>query len=386
MRVLAFCVALIVSSAGIARAADPLEINLILPLTGVGAFVGAEQQQAAKAAQSAINATGGINGRPVSLVISDDQSNPQVAVQLIQGMRAKHVPLILGPSWAASCGAALALNDTDGPVTYCLSNAIRPQPGSYVFSGLFSTNDMLIASMRYFRSRGLKRVAYIVANDATGQDAERAIENALAQPENKDFVVVDREHFATTDLSVAAQMSKIKAANPQVLIAWAAGTPGGTLLHAAYDAGLDIPTLTSPANLNFQQLKETWAAYLPTHLVFPGSVAAVPSAASGRAWASMVSLFTKSLGPGVKPDQVYASGWDPIMIAFEALRKLGPDPTAAQVRDRIAQMKNFVGVYGVYDFAAVPQRGLSASSVIMVAWDKTTGSWSPVSKPGGGAL
>src|ERR1700722_19450593 len=102
MRVLAFCIALIVGSAGIARAADPVEINLILPLTGVGAFVGAEQQLAAKAAQSAINATGGINGRPVSLVISDDQSNPQVAVQLIQGMRAKHVPLILGPSWAAS--------------------------------------------------------------------------------------------------------------------------------------------------------------------------------------------------------------------------------------------------------------------------------------------
>jgi branched-chain amino acid transport system substrate-binding protein len=386
MRVLAFCIALVVSSAGIVRAADPLEINVILPLTGVGAFVGAEQQLAVKAAQSAVNATGGINGRPVSFVISDDQSNPQVAVQLIQGMRTKHVPLILGPSWAASCGAALALNDTDGPVTYCLSNAIRPQPGSYVFSGLFSTNDMLIASMRYFRSRGWKRVAYIVANDTTGQDAEHAIENALTLPENKDFVVVDREHFATTDLSVAAQMSKIKAANPQVLIAWAAGTPGGTLLHAAYDGGLDVPTLTSPANLSFQQLKDTWAAYLPTHLLFPGSVAAVPDAASGRAWAAMVSLFTRSLGPGVKPDQVYASGWDPVMIAIDALRRLGPDPSAVQVRDRIAQMKSFAGVYGIYDFAAVPQRGLSASSVIMVAWDKAKGSWSAVSKPGGGAL
>lgn len=384
--VLASCVALILNSASIARAADPWEINVILPLTGVGAFVGAEQQQAVKAAQAAVNATGGINGRPISFVISDDQSNPQVAVQLIQGMRAKHVPLILGPSWAASCGAALALNDADGPVTYCLSNAIRPQPGSYVFSGLFSTNDMLTASMRYFRSRGWKRVAYIVANDATGQDAERAIENALAQPENKDVAVVDREHFATADLSVAAQMSKIKAASPQVLIAWAAGTPGGTLLRAAYDAGLDIPTLTSPANLNFQQLKETWAAFLPTHLVFPGSVAAVPDAASGRAWTSMVSLFTKSLGPGVKPDQVYASGWDPVMIALEALRRLGVDPTAAQIRDRIAQMKNYVGVFGTYDFVAVPQRGLSASSVIMVGWDKAKGTWSPASKPGGAAL
>ena len=74
------------------------------------------------------------------------------------------------------------------------------------------------------------------------------------------------------------------------------------------------------------------------------------------------------------------------MIAVDALRKLGPDPTAAQVRDRIAQMKNFAGVYGLYDFVAVPQRGLSASSVIMVAWNRMKGSWSAVSKPGGGAV
>ena len=181
-RVLAVSVALILSLAGIVRGAEPLEIDVILPLTGVGAFVGAEQQQAVKAAQSVINATGRINGRPVSFAISDDQSNPQVAVQLIQAMRAKNVPLILGPSWAASCGAALALDDAAGPVTYCLSNAIRPHPRSFVFSGLLSTNDMLIASMRYFRSRGWNRIAYIVASDATGEDAERAIDNALAQP------------------------------------------------------------------------------------------------------------------------------------------------------------------------------------------------------------
>jgi branched-chain amino acid transport system substrate-binding protein len=370
-----------------ARAAGaPLEINTILPLTGVGAFVGHEQQQAVKAVEATVNATGGINGRPVSFVIADDQSNPQVAIQLVQGLRAKHVPLILGPSWAASCGAVLPLNDKDGPVTYCLSNSIRPQPGSFVFSALFSTNEMLMAATHYFRDRGWKRVAYIVANDATGQDAERAIEAALAAPENKDLEVVDREHFATTDLSVAAQMSKIKAANPQVLIAWAAGTPGGTLLHNEYDAGLDIPTLTSPANLNYAQLKEQWASFLPAHLLFPGSAAAVPDAATGRAWKAMVALFFGALGSGVKPDQVHASGWDPVMLAVAVLRKLGPDPTPAQIREQIAQTKSWTGVLGTYDFTAIPQRGIGASSVIMVAWDRAKANWMPVSRPGGAAV
>ena len=374
-----------VPSAG--GAADPYEITTILPLTGIGAFVGHEQQQAVKAVEALVNASGGINGRPVSFVIADDQSNPQVAVQLVQGLRAKHVPLILGPTWAASCGAVLPLDDKDGPVTYCLSNSIRPPAGSYVFSGLFSTNDMLLASTRYFREHGWKRIAYIVAVDATGQDAERAIESALATPENKGLEVVDREHFATTDLSVAAQMSRIKAANPQVLIAWAAGTPGGTLLHAAYDAGLDIPTLTSPANLNYSQLKTQWAAFLPSRLIFPGSTAAAPEAATDRAWKSVVTTFVNAIAaPDVKPDQVHVSGWDPLMLVVDALRKLGPDATAAQLRERIAETKNWVGVLGRYDFTAIPQRGIGAGSVIMIRWDGAKGTWYGVSKPGGAPL
>jgi hypothetical protein len=36
----------------------------------------------------------------------------------------------------------------------------------------------------------------------------------MADPANKDLVLVDREHYNGTDLSVAAQISRIKAAQP----------------------------------------------------------------------------------------------------------------------------------------------------------------------------
>jgi ABC-type branched-subunit amino acid transport system substrate-binding protein len=88
----------------------------------------------------------------------------------------------------------------------------------------------------------------------------------------------------------------------------------------------------------------------------------------------------------VKPDQVHASTWDPAMIAIEALKAAGPDASAAQLRDRIAQTKNFVGVLGHYDFIVIPQRGIGAGSVIMIGWDRTQGAWSAVSMPGGAPL
>lgn len=364
-------------------AQESIAIPLILPLTGIGAFVGHEQQIAAKAVEAAVNKSGGINGRPLSFAIQDDASNPQVAVQLVQALRAQHVPLVLGPTWAASCGAVLPLDQADGPLTYCLSNSIQPPAGSYVFSAIFSTKDMLLASLRYFRAQGWKRIAYIVSSDATGQDAERAIEAALAAPDNGDIQVVAREHFTTTDLNVAAQMAQIKAAQPQALIAWAAGTPSVTLFRSEFDAGLNVPTLTSPANLNYAQLKRQ-SAFLPQVIIFPGSAAAAPSVATTREWRAALSAFNEAVtGPDVRPDQILAGTWDPLMLLVSALRKLGPTATAAQLRQYVAGTKRWAGVLGIYDFPAIPQRGLDASSVVIIRWDAAKSIWYAVSRPGG---
>ena len=102
----------------------------------------------------------------------------------------------------------------------------------------------------------------IVTTDTSGQDGERALDIALRQPENRSLNVVAREHFAGSDLSVAAQMSRIKAAGAQALIAYAAGTPFGTVLHGLSDAGIDLPVGTTTANLSYDEMKQ-FSAFLP---------------------------------------------------------------------------------------------------------------------------
>ena len=379
--VLASCALLAVPCAGLG--ADAIQIPVILPLSGIGAFVGHEQQIAVQAVETTTNKAGGIGGRPVSFTIEDDESNPQVAVQLFQGLRGKGVALILGPTWAASCSAVLPLAEQDGPLVYCLSNSIRPPGGSYVFSAIFSTQDMLEASLRYAAARGWKRLAYIVSSDATGEDAERAIEGALAEPQNSTITVVAREHFATTDLDVMAQMATIKAVNPQVLIAWAAGSPSATLFRSEFNEGLNVPTFTFPANLNYGQL-ESQSAFLPKQLYFAGSASAAPEVADTRAWKAAVATFVDAVsGPNVRPDQILAGTWDPVSLLVAALRRLGPNATATQLRDYVASTRDWAGALGIYNFAAVPQRGLNSSSVVIIEWDGAKGTWFAASRPGG---
>src|ERR1700722_8422859 len=88
-----------------ARAVDTYEINAILSLTGTGAFIGTTQLQALKAVEGYVNRTGGIDGRQLSFVVADDQSDVKTALLLAQGLIAKNVPIILGSSSPQACSA-----------------------------------------------------------------------------------------------------------------------------------------------------------------------------------------------------------------------------------------------------------------------------------------
>src|SRR5258708_26301072 len=69
-------------SATPAGAADPYDINVILPLSGNAAFLGKTEQEALQVVETVANKRGGVHGRPVHFTFRDDQSTPQLAVQL----------------------------------------------------------------------------------------------------------------------------------------------------------------------------------------------------------------------------------------------------------------------------------------------------------------
>jgi branched-chain amino acid transport system substrate-binding protein len=117
-----------------ASAADPFDIPVILPLTGGGAFLGTSENQSLQLVEKMVNKQGGIKGLPVHFAVSDDQSNPQVAVQLTNGALAKKPPVIMGSAVVAMCNAMAAIVKANGPVQFCFSPGIHPVANSYTFS------------------------------------------------------------------------------------------------------------------------------------------------------------------------------------------------------------------------------------------------------------
>jgi len=86
--------ALAVSSAA---AADNLKIGMVAPLTGPGAESGRFQINGAKLAVEEVNKAGGVLGRPLELVIEDDQTtNPGAVLAFSKLAGDKDIPAFIG--------------------------------------------------------------------------------------------------------------------------------------------------------------------------------------------------------------------------------------------------------------------------------------------------
>ena len=375
--------AVLAGSCASSFAQDTVDLHFILPLTGGASFVGHATQKGMQAAEDVINADGGINGKPVRFVYHDDQTSPQVAVQWVNQLSKE--PLIMGSEIAAMCNAMAPLLE-NGPFTYCLSPAINPKPGSYMFSTLVPLRYIAPIVLRYLHSQGWNRVALLVGTDATGQEATQSFEQAFKLPENADMKLVKLVHFNPTALNVSAQMTEISEAKPQAVIGWAVGAPAGTILKGFVQAGIDLPLVISHGNVAPSFMKK-YADVLPKRLYMPAGLGSLngenitidPRLAKPRA------AYLKAMkNRGAVPESAIDAGWDPVMLAVDALRHVGPNPTPAKIRDYLNKVKGYAGISGVYDFQAIPNRGLIPGTTnAMARWNAQKGEFEAVSEPGG---
>ena len=374
----------IMFATGGAFAADPYKINVIMPLTGGASFLGKGQQVTLDALKAITNREGGVAGRDLEFVYRDDQSNPQTAVQLTNAVLEEKPAVVIGSSLVAMCNAMAPLFKS-GPVDYCLSPGVHPPAGSFQFSGNIDTRDLMDVMLLNLKLRGWTRIAFMTSTDASGQDAERGFDESIKKPEHAGVEVVERQRFTPGDVSVAAQIERIKAAKPQAFVAWSTGAPIATIFKGMLQAGLDVPVITTSGNQTFAQFDQ-YKDFLPKDVYLPVS-AYLPHKGlyelDPRVETEQAKFYAAHKAAGIDPDNMATLAWDPANIIITALRKLGTGATGAQIREYIAGLPDYPGAIGLYNFKETPQRGVAGNSGIMARWEPSVHNWVPASKPTG---
>jgi branched-chain amino acid transport system substrate-binding protein len=387
LRVVVLSALVIALCAPAGRAADEYPIHVIVSLTGTGAFIGQGERRTLELLQSSLNTHGGIGGRPVGFVFHDDETSPQVAVQLVTELVSENVNAFLGPSLIAECNAAAPLVQR-GPVMYCFSPSSHPPPGSFVFSSGVSTVDLFGTLIRYFRLKGWSRLGLLSSTDASGQDADKGFSDVLAWPENRTVKIAEHSHFNLNDLSVAAQIETMRSAKPDVLLAWTTGTAVATIFKAIIQAGYEVPVATSAGNQSNAQMAQ-FASVVPKQLYIPTSTYLAHDGLyklDPRVEAEQQEMDRALAAANAIPDQHTAAAWDPAAILVAALRKLGTGATPEQIRQSIAGLEDYAGIDGLYNFKKVPQRGLDQNDAVVTLWQADERRWVWRSEPGGTPL
>ena len=96
------------AATGPVRAAEPIRLGAVLSVTGPASFLGEPEKNTILMEVEKINAAGGVLGRPVEVIILDDETDVNKAVLAVDRLiKKEHVAAILGPTTSGNSLAVM---------------------------------------------------------------------------------------------------------------------------------------------------------------------------------------------------------------------------------------------------------------------------------------
>ncbi|AEB12788.1 ABC transporter substrate-binding protein [Marinithermus hydrothermalis] len=225
---------------GVALAQAPVKVGVLAPLSGFAAADGRSALTGIELAVEEINAQGGLLGRPVELVVYDDQADPKQAVNFARRLvELDKVAFVIGASYSgASLAAAPVVNEAGIPfiAAYAVAPDItRDKP--YVFRmGLLGTVQGRVGA-ELAHELGAKRVAILTIQNDFG----RALEAGFRErAQVLGLEIVYRDTYPLGNKNFTPILARLRAARPEVLYASAYFSEAANLVRQVRSLGMEV--------------------------------------------------------------------------------------------------------------------------------------------------
>ncbi|MEZ5649540.1 MAG: ABC transporter substrate-binding protein [Burkholderiaceae bacterium] len=312
-----------------AIAADPVRIGFHAPLTGFAAADGKSSLNGAELAVQQVNDSGGINGRPLELIVYDDGAKADQGVQLANKLLSQDgVKIAVSGSYSGPTRAAAPIYQTAG-VPYISSYAVHPditRAGNYVFRTSFMGEVQGHAGAKLIGDiLGKKRVVIITLNNDFGQSLTAGFKEKAAE---FGIQIVNEYSYGMKDRQFGPMIASIKADNPEAIYASGYFFTAGPLVSQLHAAGVKAQVIGQEGYDGQKFIEIAGAAaegvIITTSLDRDSDVPATKE---------FISAYEKKAGQAA--DMVAASTHTAVWVAANALRAAGADDPA-KIRDAIA--------------------------------------------------
>lgn len=230
---LALCLLIATGAVPAQTSNNSVRIGLIFPLTGGSSDMGNSARIGAQVAVDELNQFGGLLGRPIELVIRDDEANGDVGLKHAQDLVLKEkVAATLGFCNSGVAMKALDVFQTNKQIlivpcaTGTAITAKHPASESYIFRT--SARDQLQTQFLVDEvvKRKLSKPALLIDTSGYGDAGLADLTAALAKANLKPHIVL-RFKVGVTDLN--AEIKQLKDAGADALIGWTVGPEQGVI-------------------------------------------------------------------------------------------------------------------------------------------------------------
>jgi branched-chain amino acid transport system substrate-binding protein len=352
------------AGAAFAQQADrEIVLGAIVPSSGPFAEWGRANTVTLQMLEKQVNASGGVNGAKLRIAILDDATKPAQATNNLRKLAGDEKALaVAGP-----------LTSSAAEVTFPVANEMKivatsqasSKPGvaklnrPWAFRNTIDEGVLGRTTVPYYKkSFNIKSVAIIFdAKDATAATVGSKIMPALMKENDIDVLNAnDPLSFNTGDLDVSAQVTKMKALNPDGVVVSADYSQAITVIREMKRQGLVKPVVGATQLISSAILKA--APEIP--IVAPATFYATMKGEKPEKFVNELQPLlrkTSGLPPEIEPSMYDANIYEIVSIYIEAIKKTGvtgkPEDLEAdrtKIRDYMAKLTAFPGLGGPIGF------------------------------------
>jgi branched-chain amino acid transport system substrate-binding protein len=350
-----------------AAESKPIKIGALFSVTGGASFLGAPEEKTARMLVEKINASGGVNGRKLELVVKDTAGSPEKAVSFAkQLIEEEKVLAIIGPSTSGETMQIKGLCEENKMILVsCAAAEVIVNPvAKYVFKVPQKDSQAVIWMYRTMKEKGITKIAVLSSTDGFGAAGKKQLETA-AGPEGIEILVNEVYDKQATDLTDV--LTKVKGkGGVQAVVNWSIVPAQSIVAKNMKQLGLDVPLFQSHGFGNPKYVQQAGVAAEGT--LFPaGRLLVVDELPDSNPQKKVLAAYKKDYESRYKEDVSTFGGhaYDSLMIVVEALKKAGA-PDREKVRDAIENLKGFVGTAGVFNYSAADHTGLDLNAFEML--------------------
>jgi branched-chain amino acid transport system substrate-binding protein len=309
-------------------------------LTGGIATFGISTRNGSELAFQEVNAKGGLLGKQVKVLVEDDQSKPEEAGTVVTKLiNQSGVSAVLGhvASSHSLAAAPICQSNQIPMISPSSTNPRVTQVGNYIFRVCF-IDPFQGAVMAKFAADTLKLKKVAILVDVRS-DYSVGLQTFFRQQFRQlGGEVVVEQSYSQGDSDFRAQLTAIKAANPEAVYLPGYYTEVGTIVHQARELGITVPFLGGDG-WDSPKLWEIGGKALDGCYISNHYSTDDPNPVVQKFVADYRAKY------GQTPDALAALAYDAAHVLAASIEKAG-STDGPKVRDAIAATKDFPGVTG----------------------------------------